>query len=109
MGRSSVNCTTEGGGVCVITPAGEFEGEAAQAVREVLEAVAHSTARKTIIDCTRIAFTDSALLHVLLDARPAHRMILAGPLPRQLDVLLTRTGTTHLFVIADDLTAAHCL
>ncbi|MFD3698023.1 STAS domain-containing protein [Streptomyces sp. NPDC058646] len=104
-----MSCTTERGGVCVITAAGEFDVDTAQAMREILDEIAHSTAQKTIIDCTRITTADPALLHVLLDADRAHHMILAGPLPHQVDALLTHTATATPFLIADSVEAARSL
>ncbi|MFF5446500.1 STAS domain-containing protein [Streptomyces sp. NPDC012888] len=106
LGRATVDSTTEHGGLCVITPVGEFDMDSAGEVRQILAAAEGSALRRTIVDCTGVAFADSALLHVLLGARQAHHLVLAGPLPLQLSALLAHTGTAPLFTIRDSLAAA---
>ncbi|CAL9628185.1 hypothetical protein SUDANB120_06030 [Streptomyces sp. enrichment culture] len=104
---ASVACRTGRGGVCVVTLVGEFDLDSAPDVRRALDAVAQtSTARHTIIDCTGITFAGSALLDVLLAARRRQDLVLAGPLPRALGVLLDLTGSAGLFTVADSLDAA---
>ncbi|MHC6624590.1 STAS domain-containing protein [Streptomyces globosus] len=104
---ASVACRTGRGGVCVITLSGEFDLDSAPAVGRALDAVMRtSTVRHTIVDCTGVAFAGSDLLDVLLTARCRQEVVLAGPLPRALGVLLDLTGSAGLFTVADSLDAA---
>lgn len=83
---------------------GEFDADSVHVLRQALTAACDC---RMIVDCTDVAFADSALLHALLDAR--RRLILAGPLPTQPHRLFDSTGTTPLFTRTRDVQSAHRL
>ncbi|MFE5538528.1 STAS domain-containing protein [Streptomyces sp. NPDC056519] len=73
---------------------GEFDADTAHLVSDAIRAW---RVDRTVIDLSGVSFADSSLLHTLLDARTGHHLVLAGPLPHQLDRLFTITGTRPLF------------
>ncbi|WP_052713809.1 hypothetical protein [Streptomyces katrae] len=54
-----------------------------------------------IVDVTSVTFADSFFLNVLIRLRKRRPLILAGPLPHQLEWLLEMTGALVLFTIRD--------
>ncbi|MFD7560979.1 STAS domain-containing protein [Streptomyces sp. NPDC059835] len=71
-------------------------------VHLITDAVRAWPADLIVIDLSQVSFTDSSLLHCLLDARVGHQLVLAGPLPHQLDRLFDITATRSLFTFAPD-------
>ncbi|MFE3579041.1 STAS domain-containing protein [Streptomyces vinaceus] len=80
----------------VVCLSGEFDADTIHVFREVLAAT--DEAMQLVVDLSGVTFADSSLLHALLDAR--HRIVLAGPLPRQFHRLLDLTVTTGRFATA---------
>ncbi|MFD7079090.1 STAS domain-containing protein [Streptomyces sp. NPDC059918] len=101
-GGAQAACTPQNGRRTVVCLSGEFDADTIHAFREVLGATGSSM--RLVVDLTGVTFADSSLLHALLDAR--HRIVLAGPLPRQFRRLLDRTGTMRQFTTTPEADAS---
>ncbi|MCX2185300.1 STAS domain-containing protein [Streptomyces sp. SKN60] len=90
-------------GTVVLAATGEFDVDTIDCLRRALTEARHSGCRQTVLDISQIGFGDSSFLHELLTAHFAHgRLVLAGPVPRQLKQLFAMTGTLRLFTIVKD-------
>ncbi|WP_406052096.1 STAS domain-containing protein [Streptomyces virginiae] len=95
-------------GVRVITCSGEFDADTLEPFRQACaQAAADPHVHWIILDVTRIAFADSSMLNELIKVlRTGRRLVLAGPLPHQLDRLFDLTSAHQLFTITDKVEAA---
>jgi anti-anti-sigma regulatory factor len=64
-----------------------------------------------VVDLSGVLFADSAILHVLLEARRGHRdlgtlLVFAGPLAHSVERLFDVTGAAAVFVLAADVASA---
>ncbi|MEU9099957.1 STAS domain-containing protein [Streptomyces sp. NPDC048361] len=94
-------------GAAILRLAGEFDVDTVGPVRRALEKAAGDDAvRRTVVDVAGVTFADTSLLNVLLDARKDHHLVLAGPVQREVGILLALTGTSGLFTLAPSVAAA---
>ncbi|MEU9196871.1 STAS domain-containing protein [Streptomyces hundungensis] len=94
-------------GNLILRLAGEFDVDTVGPVRRALEkAAGDGGVRRTVVDVSGVTFADTSLLNVLLDARKDHRLVLAGPVQREVGILLALTGTSGLFTFASSVAAA---
>ncbi|SEE25795.1 anti-anti-sigma factor [Streptomyces sp. TLI_105] len=68
--------------------------------------MADPAVRRIILDMSSVTFADSSLLNVLLSIRCSGRLVLAGPLPDQLDRLFEMTGAQTILTVTNSLAAA---
>lgn len=90
----------------VLELAGDVDADAEEQVAAVLGAVLEAVRRDeggVVIDLARVRFADSAALHLLLRARAAGDLRIAGPLAPQVRLLLDVTDLTRSFAIHEDL------
>ncbi|MFD3807803.1 STAS domain-containing protein [Streptomyces sp. NPDC058611] len=98
------------GGVRVIVCAGEFDQDTLEPFRAVgTAAAADPEVRRIVLDLRRVSFADSSMLNQMLMLLRTGRLVLAGPVPHQLDRLLLLTQARDLFTIADGVEAARTL
>ncbi|WP_411105245.1 STAS domain-containing protein [Streptomyces sp. cmx-4-9] len=96
----------EGDGARVIVCRGEFDRDTLPPPTAALAAaVAHPSSR-IIIDVAQVRFADSSMLNALLRAHRTGRLVLAGPLQRQLARLLEMTGASTVLAVTDGLSTA---
>ncbi|MFF5705647.1 STAS domain-containing protein [Streptomyces sp. NPDC012794] len=79
----------------LIRARGEFDYDTTDVLRDALAALDGDLA---VIDLSHVTFADTALVHALLDARAERELVLTGPLPHHLQMLLDETGTRNCFV-----------
>ncbi|MER7521224.1 STAS domain-containing protein [Streptomyces sp. NPDC126499] len=90
-------------GTVVLAASGEFDVETVGCLHHALAEARLEGSREVVLDVSRVGFGDSSFLHELVSAHFAgHRLVLAGPLPRQLRQLFALTGTLGLFTIVKD-------
>lgn len=100
----------EGDGVRVITCSGEFDQDTLTAFQEAgAAAAADPTVRRIVLDVHQITFADSSMLNEMLRLLRTTRLVLAGPLPRVLALLLELTQADRLFPTAETVEAARAL
>ncbi len=90
----------------VVRVAGEVDAGTVGLVRDALDAY---PAPRTVVDLSRVDFADCSLLNILLTARQANPLVLAGPLHHPLRRLFDLTATSTVFTFAPDLTTALAL
>ncbi|WP_185921957.1 STAS domain-containing protein [Streptomyces sp. WAC06614] len=98
----ALTCRTGPDGTTVITLVGDLDSDCATRLARAFAEAGHAGST-TVVDCTGITFVGLAVLHVLLDASTAQKLVLAGPLPHPLTVLLDGTQTRGAFTLADTL------
>ncbi|WP_405442557.1 STAS domain-containing protein [Streptomyces avidinii] len=97
----------QGDGTLVLVLAGEFDRGTLAHFRKALAEAQAGPAVQTIIDVSGVAYADSGLLRLLVQAH--HRLprfTVAGPLPPQLRRILELNGAAGVLRIAPDLEAA---
>lgn len=96
-----------GDGIRVLRLTGEIDIDTVAPLRRALEeATADVLIRRTVLDLSKVVFADSSILNALLNARDCNQLILAGPIPHQLQHLFELTGTSQLFTFAPTVDAA---
>ncbi|MEW2417836.1 STAS domain-containing protein [Streptomyces sp. NPDC046866] len=100
MESPRVALRAEPDGVWVVVCSGEFDQDTTGKVAAACGGEA-ADARLLVLDVTGVTFADSSFLNVLIRLRNARPVVLAGPLPRQLERLLEMTGVLALFTIRD--------
>ena len=96
-------------GVVVLSANGEFDIETVGCLRRALAEARPEGSREVVLDVSGVVFGDSSFLHELVAAHFAgHRLVVAGPLPRQLRQLFALTGTLGLFTIVEDRVGPRC-
>ncbi|WP_052714047.1 STAS domain-containing protein [Streptomyces katrae] len=100
MESPQVTVKAEPDGVWRIVCAGEFDLDTTGKLEAACQGEA-AGARLLVIDVTGVAFADSSFLNVLIRLRNTRPVVLAGPLPHQLERLLEMTGARALFTIRD--------
>ncbi|WP_167367956.1 STAS domain-containing protein [Streptomyces agglomeratus] len=94
-------------GVRVIECAGEFDQDTLPPLKAATtEAAGDPALRRIVLDVSRVTFADSAMLNTLLMLLRSGRLVLAGPIPVQLDRLMEITQCRALFTTADSMEAA---
>ncbi|WP_150521109.1 STAS domain-containing protein [Streptomyces subrutilus] len=94
----------------VIVCVGEFDQDTLGPLREAgAAAVADPSIRRTVLDVSRAAFADSAMLNQMLRLLRHGRLVLAGPLPGSLARTWEVTEADRLFPTADGVDAARAL
>ncbi|MGW9374068.1 STAS domain-containing protein [Streptomyces xanthophaeus] len=100
MESPRVTVRPEPDGVWMVVCSGEFDldttGKLAAACDRDAAAV-----RLLVLDVTGVTFADSSFLNVLIRLHNSRSIVLAGPLPHQLERLLEMTGALALFTIRD--------
>ncbi|MFD3699669.1 STAS domain-containing protein [Streptomyces sp. NPDC058646] len=97
-------------GVRVIVCAGEFDQDTLPPLKAATtEAAADPALHRIVLDVSRVAFADSAMLNLMLMLLRSGRLVLAGPIPVQLDRLLEITQCRPLFTTVDSIEAARAL
>lgn len=98
----SVVVLPDADGVRVITCAGEFDQDTLGPLTEAADdAAGAGTVHRIVLDVSGVAFADSSMLNLMLRLLRTGRLVLAGPLPHQLDRLLELTDARSLFTVAD--------
>ena len=90
----------------VLELAGAVDADAEEPVAAVFGTVLDAVRRdagSVVIDLARVRFADSAALHLLLRARAAGDLRIAGPLAPQVRLLFDVTDLTTSFAIHEDL------
>ncbi|MFI5670879.1 STAS domain-containing protein [Streptomyces sp. NPDC051704] len=96
-----------GDGVLVLVLAGEFDSGTAAPFRRALAEAQAARAARTIVDVSAVAYADSSLLRLLVQAHyRLPQFTVAGPLPPQLRRLLELSGTAATLHITADVEAA---
>ncbi|MFD3336002.1 STAS domain-containing protein [Streptomyces sp. NPDC058700] len=94
-------------GVRVIVCKGEFDQSTLPPLKAATtEAAADPALRQIVLDVSQVTFADSAMLNTLLLLLRSGRLVLAGPIPVQLDRLMQITQSRNLFTTADSAEAA---
>ncbi|WP_028801412.1 STAS domain-containing protein [Streptomyces sp. 142MFCol3.1] len=98
----------------VVRVGGDIDYESAPRLEEALHEAHRVGASRTVVDLSRVAFADSSVLHVLLEAQRAHRsretvMVVCGPFSDIVRRLFEVTGTEDFFVLVDNVQAALAL
>lgn len=112
MTRDDVVSRDSGVAVSLVRVRGDADGDSgAPELAEALGAASRKGAPRTVVDLSATGFADSAVLHVLLQARLEHEragvtLVLAGPLSVTVRRLFDVTGTAGVFEIADSVEAA---
>ncbi len=97
-------------GVRVIVCAGEFDQDTLPPLKAATtEAAADPALCRIVLDVSQVAFADSAMLNLMLMLLRSGRLVLAGPIPVQLDRLLEITQCRTLFTTVDGIEAARAL
>ncbi|MET9700894.1 STAS domain-containing protein [Streptomyces sp. NPDC006529] len=108
--EQQVTVLPDEGGVRVIVCEGEFDQDTLRPLKAAgAEAAADPGLRRIVLDVSKIAFGDSSLLNAMLMLLRSGRLVLAGPVPGQLDRLLEITQSRPLFTTADSIEAARAL
>ncbi|MFE2553695.1 STAS domain-containing protein [Streptomyces sp. NPDC059355] len=96
-----------GDGVLVLALTGEFDSGTVAPFRRALAEAQATQAVRTIIDVSGVAYADSGLVRLLLEAHHLlPRLTVAGPLPPQLRRLLELSGAAGTLSITPDVDAA---
>ncbi|XMN11141.1 STAS domain-containing protein [Streptomyces griseobrunneus] len=95
----------------VITASGEFDTDEQDLLPAAWAEADEQALPLTVLDLSGVTFGDSSFLDALLQARALHhsagrRLVLVGPLPPSILLLLTVTHVLEHFDIADSLTQA---
>ncbi|WP_432176393.1 STAS domain-containing protein [Streptomyces sp. Tue6028] len=98
----------------VVRVGGDIDHESAPRLEEALDEAHRVGASRTVVDLSGVAFADSSVLHVLLEAQRAHRsretvMVVCGPFSDIVRRLFEVTGTEGFFVLVDSVQAASAL
>lgn len=89
-------------GVRIIACTGEFEYGALGPLKAAGEAAAADpSVCRIVLDVRGVTFADSSMLAQILLMLRTGRLVLAGPLPPQLDRRLNLTRVRDMFTIAD--------
>ncbi|MFE2922164.1 STAS domain-containing protein [Streptomyces goshikiensis] len=97
-------------GIRVIVCTGEFDQDTIAPLKAACAAaVDDPRVRRIVLDISALAFADSSMLNLMLRVRASGRLVLAGPLPRQLARILDLTSARELFAMADGIGAARAL
>ncbi|MER7124438.1 STAS domain-containing protein [Streptomyces goshikiensis] len=98
-------------GIRVITCTGEYDQETLEPLRQAAAQAASDPAVRTIVlDVSKVVFADSSMLNEMIQLRHSSRpLVLAGPLPPQLNRLFDLTSAHQVFTITDSLEAARAL
>ncbi|MER5872897.1 STAS domain-containing protein [Streptomyces sp. NPDC002044] len=97
-------------GIRIIACTGEFEYGALGPLRTAAEAAAADPeVRRIVLDVRGVTFADSSMLALMLFMLRTGRLVLAGPLPPQLDRRLSLTMMRDLFTVTDGSTAVRAL
>ncbi|MFD3330029.1 STAS domain-containing protein [Streptomyces sp. NPDC058701] len=100
--EQQVRVEPDAGGVRVIVCAGEFEYYGLDALESACAAAAADPeVRRIVLDVRQVTFADSSMLTLMLLLRRSGRLVLAGPLPVQLDRRMTLTAIRDLFPVVD--------
>ncbi|MFE6912173.1 STAS domain-containing protein [Streptomyces erythrochromogenes] len=94
-------------GVRVLVCAGEFDLDTTGKLAAACDRDA-ADARLLVLDVTGVTFADSSFLNVLIRLNNSRTLVLAGPLPHQLERLLEMTGALALFSVRDGQTPTAC-
>ncbi|MET9468005.1 STAS domain-containing protein [Streptomyces sp. NPDC006544] len=110
MERQQVAVRPDVDGVRVIECAGEFDQDTLHPLKTAaIEAAADTHVRRIVLDVSGVAFADSSMLNLMLLLLRSGRLVLAGPVPAQLDRLMEITQSRSLFTTADGVEAARAL
>ncbi|MEU6935108.1 STAS domain-containing protein [Streptomyces rubiginosohelvolus] len=95
----------------VVAACGDFDADERDLLLAAWDEADERGLPATVVDLTGVTFADSSLLDALLRARARHhtagrRLVLAGPLPSQVLLLLTVTGALEHFLVAGSLVEA---
>ncbi|MFG2622460.1 STAS domain-containing protein [Streptomyces sp. NPDC048507] len=105
-----VTVAADAGGVRVITCAGEFDQDTLDSFRQAAaQAVADAGVARIVVDVSAVAFADSSMLNALVQLRRSGRLVLAGPLPAQMDRLFELVSAHQIFTIVGSVEAARAL
>ncbi|MFD3875748.1 STAS domain-containing protein [Streptomyces sp. NPDC058623] len=97
-------------GVRVIVCGGEFDQDTLGPLREVATAAVDDPGvRRIVLDVTEVTFADSSMLNLMLLLLRSGRLVLAGPVPDRLGMLLDLTEVRALFTTTDGTEAARGL
>ncbi|MFD3544827.1 STAS domain-containing protein [Streptomyces sp. NPDC058655] len=97
-------------GVRLIVCAGDFDQDTLEPLTTAGTAAAGDPGvHRIVLDLRQVTFADSSMLNQMLLLLRTGRLVLAGPLPHQLDRLLVLTETRDMFTVADDAEAARTL
>ncbi|MEU9235587.1 STAS domain-containing protein [Streptomyces subrutilus] len=108
--EQQVQVLPDEGGVRVIVCGGEFDQDTLGPLREACAAAADDPGvRRIVLDVAKVTFVDSSMLNQMLLVRRTGRLVLAGPLPHQLDRLLDLTAARDLFATVEGIDAARTL
>ncbi|KPI31482.1 Sulfate transporter/antisigma-factor antagonist STAS [Actinobacteria bacterium OV450] len=88
-------------GVWVVDCAGEFDLDTTEKLSAACDRDDVAGTRLLVVDVAGVAFAESSFLNVLLRLRNSRSLVLAGPLPSQLERPLVKTGTLALFTVRD--------
>ncbi|MGW2586349.1 STAS domain-containing protein [Streptomyces virginiae] len=98
------------GGIRVIVCEGEFDQDTLRPLTEAgMAAAADPDVTRIILDVSRVVFADSSMLNLMVRLLRSGRLVLAGPVPHQLDRLLELTQARDLFPTAESVAAARTL
>ncbi|MGW0118550.1 STAS domain-containing protein [Streptomyces sp. NPDC003327] len=87
----------------LLCASGEFDSETVVCLHEALSDARHARAERVLLDVSQVTFGDSSFLDELVRAHYAPgRLVLVGPLTRQVRRLLDMTGTRDVFHVAID-------
>ncbi|MFJ3637603.1 STAS domain-containing protein [Streptomyces sp. NPDC090112] len=95
-----VTVRTEPDGVWVVVCSGEFDLDTTGKLAAACDGEV-GDARLLVLDVTGVTFADSSFLNVLIRLHNSRSLVLAGPLPHQLERLLEMTGALALLTIRD--------
>ncbi|MEU6347043.1 IS3 family transposase [Streptomyces sp. NPDC046977] len=111
LGAGARVTLTAHGHALEITVRGEVDGHGSDLLDAAWAEAAEAALPVTVIDLSGVSFGDSALLNLLMRAQRHHdgagrRLVLLGPLQRQVVRLLTALGTMDGFTVTDSRSAA---
>ncbi|MFD3682766.1 STAS domain-containing protein [Streptomyces sp. NPDC058613] len=97
-------------GVRVIACSGEFDQDTLHPLKAAAdEATADPDVRRIVLDVSQVAFADSSMLNLMLMLLRSGRLVLAGPVPVQLEQLMEITQSRPLFATTGGIEAARAL
>ncbi|MFD3871875.1 STAS domain-containing protein [Streptomyces sp. NPDC058623] len=104
--EKQVRVLPDAGGVRVIVCEGDFDADSIESLRSAgRAALTDPGLRRIAVDVKGLTFADSSVLNELVLLLRSGRLVLVGPLPRQLVRLFDLTGTTDLFTVVKSLEA----
>jgi anti-sigma B factor antagonist len=108
---AAVTVSAVGRGVKVVRVKGDVDYENAPVLEEAIRRAGGDGVQLLVADLSALAFADSTVLHVLLEAQRCRRltggrMVIAGPLHQTVGRLFDVTGTRTFFEFAPTVEAA---